>query len=147
MTSESGCFGAGAVHETTSDFPKEMHEVTSESVGVSTDLTHETKSEIRRAMWEELHETASEQGTVRAGAVHEVTSESADPALEKIRGSTGKSRDLMHETKSESGSTAPGSMHEIRSEVRDILHEMESEFTDRVARGLLDGLRRAAAVR
>lgn len=62
-------------------------------------------------------------------------------------GTTGKVREPVHETKSEFGETGPGTLHEITSEVREALHEMESEFTDRVARGLLDGLRRAAAVR
>ena len=53
----------------------------------------------------------------------------------------------MHETTSEPGCPGAGAVHEIKSEFREAVHEMESELTDRVARSILEGLRRAAAVR
>ena len=53
----------------------------------------------------------------------------------------------MHETTSEPGCPGAGAVHEITSEFREAVHEMESELTDRVARSILEGLRRAAAVR
>lgn len=156
--SESGRFGAGAMHETTSDFQERMHETTSESTGFGTGLPHEIKSESREVLHEiesesngtqaeTLHETASESGNLAAGGVHETTSDFAAVALEKTHGTMGKDRESLHETTSESGGTASRSMHEIWSEVREALHELESDFTDRVARSILEGLRRAAAVR
>ena len=53
----------------------------------------------------------------------------------------------MHETTSEPGCPGAGAVHEIKSEFREAVHEMESELTDRVARSILEGLRRTAAVR
>ena len=53
----------------------------------------------------------------------------------------------LHEIKSDFGKTEPESLHESTSEIRKRLHETESELAERVARRLLEGLRRAAAVR
>ena len=53
----------------------------------------------------------------------------------------------MHETTSEPGCPGAGAVHEIKSEFREAVHERESELTDRVARSILEGLRRTAAVR
>lgn len=53
----------------------------------------------------------------------------------------------MHETTSEPGCPGAGAVHKIKSEFREAVHEMESELTDRVARSILEGLRRTAAVR
>ena len=53
----------------------------------------------------------------------------------------------MHETTSEPGCPGAGAVHEIKSEFREAVPEMESELTDRVARSILEGLRRTAAVR
>lgn len=130
--SEFSRFRAGAVHEITSDFQDGLHETTSEQSGFGKVRPHEIKSEFREA----LHETESESGGTMAETLHEMTSESP------VRG-PGR----MHETRSESGAPAQESVHEIRSEVREAVHEMESELTDRVARSILEGLRRAAAVR
>lgn len=152
--SESGRFGAGAVHETTSDFQERMHETTSESAGFGTGLPHEIKSELRETLHETeseihpatqevLHETTSEQAASTAGAVHEIKSDFQRAIQENAL----EIPEELHETTSESGRNAPGAMHEIRSEVREAVHEMESELTDRVARSILEGLRRAAAVR
>ena len=38
-------------------------------------------------------------------------------------------------------------LHESKSEVRETVHETKSESVERFAEGLLEGLRRAAAVR
>lgn len=154
MTSESGRPKAKAMHETTSDFPERMHETTSESAGPGAKVPHEIKSELRKP----LHETESESGGFQAGMLHEMTSESGSLAAGEvheikshfqraIQENALEIPEEMHETTSESGGTASRSMHEIRSEVREALHELESDFTDRVARSILEGLRRAAAVR
>ena len=126
--SESGRSGAGAVHETTSDFPEEPHEI---------------KSELREA----LHETESESGGTMAETLHEMTSESPARGPGRLHETGSEIPEELHETTSESGAPAQERVHEIRSEVREAVHEMESELTDRVARSILEGLRRAAAVR
>lgn len=169
IASESGGFQGGTLHETTSDFLERMHETTSESGGNSTVLPHEIKSELREILHETesehragtgegMHEIKSESPTYNGRVVHETKSDSPEADLEKTNAVmrdfpktmheiTSESKlsgdELLHETESESRET----VHEIRSEVREILHEMESELTDRVARSILDGLRRAAAVR
>ena len=53
----------------------------------------------------------------------------------------------LHETKSESAAVRREGLHESRSEVGETVHEMKSESVERFAEGLLEGLRRAAAVR
>ena len=53
----------------------------------------------------------------------------------------------MHETKSESVAARRRGLHENKSEVEETVHEMKSESVERFAEGLLEGLRRAAAVR
>ena len=75
-----------------------------------------------------LHETESEVGE----AVHESRSEV---------------RETVHETKSELTAARRRGLHESRSEVREAVHETKSESVERFAEGLLEGLRRAAAVR
>lgn len=104
-------------HETESEIPEKMHETTSEPGRPGAGAVHETKSEF----WETLHETESESGGTMAETLHEMTSEFGAPAQESV--------------------------HEIRSEAREAVHEMESELTDQVAQSILEGLRRAAAVR
>ena len=49
--------------------------------------------------------------------------------------------------KSESAAERRQGLHESRSEVREAVHETKSESVERFAVGLLEGLRRAAAVR
>ena len=120
-------FGSKNV-ETEHGAERDLHEDKSEIVGTM----HETKSEIAPKSRESLHESKSEI----AGTMHETKSESAP-----------KSRESLHESKSESA----GTMHETESEIvsRSVegLHETESELAERVARELLDGLRRASWVR
>ena len=56
-------------------------------------------------------------------------------------------REAVHETKSESAAARRRGLHETESEVGETVHEMKSESVERFAEGLLEGLRRAAAVR
>lgn len=69
------------------------------------------------------------------------------PSGEKPEDRRAKAVRLPHETESE----IPEKMHETTSEPgcpgAGAVHEMESELTDRVARSILEGLRRTAAVR
>ena len=54
---------------------------------------------------------------------------------------------LEHEMMSESAAERREGLHENRSEVGEAVHETKSESVERFAEGLLEGLRRAAAVR
>ena len=56
-------------------------------------------------------------------------------------------RETVHEMKSESAAERRQGMHESESEVGETVHETKSESVERFAEGLLEGLRRAAAVR
>ena len=56
-------------------------------------------------------------------------------------------RETMHETKSESAAERRQDLHENKSEVGETVHETKAESVERFAEGLLEGLRRAAAVR
>ena len=55
--------------------------------------------------------------------------------------------ETVHETKSESAAERRRDLHETESEVEEAVHETKSESVERFAEGLLEGLRRAAAVR
>lgn len=55
--------------------------------------------------------------------------------------------EALHEMKSESAAARRRGLHESRSEVKEAVHETKSESVERFAEGLLEGLRRAAAVR
>ena len=55
--------------------------------------------------------------------------------------------EAVHEMKSDSAAARREDLHESRSEVREAVHETKSESVERFAEGLLEGLRRAAAVR
>ena len=55
--------------------------------------------------------------------------------------------ETLHETESENDAAGGDPLHESKSEVTETLHETTSELAERVARELLDGLRRAAWVR
>lgn len=89
---------------------------------------HESESEVR----ETLHEMKSESATSRRRGLHESRSE------------VGES---VHETKSGSAAARRRGLHESKSEVGETVHETKSESVERFAEGLLEGLRRAAAVR
>lgn len=79
-----------------------------------------------------LHESKSENGAGSGNALHETESEITE---------------TLHENKSENDATGGDPLHESKSEVTETLHETTSELAERVARELLDGLRRAAWVR
>ncbi len=93
---------------------------------------HESKSEIDGRGGANLHESESENGAESGNALHESTSEYAK---------------TLHENKSENDAAGGDPLHESKSEVTETLHETTSELAERVARELLDGLRRAAWVR
>ena len=93
---------------------------------------HESKSEINGRDGASLHESESENGAGSGNALHEGESEITK---------------TLHETESENGAGSGNALHESKSEVTETLHETTSELAERVARELLDGLRRAAWVR
>lgn len=93
---------------------------------------HESKSEIDGRGGADLHESESENDAGSGNALHEGESEITE---------------TLHENKSENGAERGGGLHESKSEVTETLHETTSELAERVARELLDGLRRAAWVR
>lgn len=80
----------------------------------------------------ELHETESEV----QDAVHEITSEFPSKAAGTLHETTTEFRETVHEIKSE-----------FPTDGQKTLHEITSELAERVAERLLEGLRRAAAVR
>ena len=55
--------------------------------------------------------------------------------------------ETVHETRSEFAVARRQGMHETESEAGEAVHETKSESVERFAEGLLEGLRRAAAVR
>ena len=55
--------------------------------------------------------------------------------------------ETVHETKSDLTAEKRGGLHESKSEAGEAVHETKSESVERFAEGLLEGLRRAAAVR
>lgn len=93
---------------------------------------HESKSEIDGRGGANLHESESENGAGSGNALHEGESEITE---------------TLHETESENDAAGGEPLHESKSEVTETLHETTSELAERVARELLDGLRRAAWVR
>lgn len=93
---------------------------------------HESKSEIDGRGGANLHESESENGAGSGNALHEGESEITK---------------TLHENKSENDAAGGNPLHESKSEVAETLHETTSELAERVARELLDGLRRAAWVR
>lgn len=93
---------------------------------------HESKSEIDGRGGANLHESESENGAGSGNTLHEGESEI---------------KETLHETESENDAAGGDPLHESKSEVTETLHETTSELAERVARELLDGLRRAAWVR
>lgn len=100
---------------------------------------HETESEFRST----VHETESEF----PGTVHEIKSEFAANEQQALHEMKSEFQKPLHETESE----FQEGLHEITSEFdenrREPLHEMTSELAEKLAAYLLEGLRRAAAVR
>ena len=116
------------LHESESEAGEALHEIKSDLTTERREGVHESKSEIR----ETVHETKSDSAAERRQGLHESRSEVGKP---------------VHETKSELTAERRQGLHESRSEVGEAVHEMKSESAERFAEGLLEGLRRAAAVR
>ena len=116
------------LHESESEAGEAVHETKSESAAARRQGLHESRSEAE----ETLHETKSESAAERRRGLHESRSEVGE---------------ALHETKSESAAARRRGLHESKSEVGETMHEMKSESVERFAEGLLEGLRRAAAVR
>lgn len=116
------------LHESESEVEKTVHETKSDLTAEKRGGLHESKSEVRETM----HEMKSESAAARREGLHENRSEA---------------REMVHETKSESAAERRQDLHENKSEVGETVHETKSESVERFAEGLLEGLRRAAAVR
>lgn len=103
--------------------------------------TTESGAETDRTLG--LHETESEFPET----VHEIESDFPETVHETKSEFQGNGQGGLHEMESD----FPEAVHETKSEIRgdrqERLHETESEFAERTARLLLEGLRRAAAVR
>ena len=142
------------LHESESEAGEALHEMKSESAAARREGVHESESEVR----ETVHETKSESAAARRGGLHENRSEVGKPvhetksefAAERREGlheSRSEAGEAVHEMKSESAAARRRGLHESRSEVKEAVHETKSESVERFAEGLLEGLRRAAAVR
>ena len=116
------------LHESESEAGEALHEMKSDLTAERREGLHESRSEVG----ETLHEMKSESAAARRRGMHENRSEVGE---------------LVHETKSEFAAERRQGLHESKSEVREALHESKSESVERFAEGLLEGLRRAAAVR
>ena len=116
------------LHESESEAGEAVHETKSESAAERREGLHESGSEVE----ETLHETKSESAAERRRGLHESRSEVGE---------------TVHEMKSESAAVRRDGLHESKSEVGETVHETKSESVERFAEGLLEGLRRAAAVR
>ena len=121
--------GRGAnLHENKSEAEEAVHEMKSESAAARRRGLHESRSEVG----EPVHETKSESAAARRRGLHESRSEVGE---------------ALHETKSDLTAERRQSLHENKSEAEETVHESKSESVERFAEGLLEGLRRAAAVR
>ena len=142
------------LHEKKSEVGEPVHETKSESAAMRREGLHESKSEVREAVHEMKSESAAarreglhESKTEVRETVHETKSELTAERQEGLHESRSEVGETMHETKSDSAAERRRGLHESRSEVREAVHETKSESVERFAEGLLEGLRRAAAVR
>ena len=130
-------------HESKSEFREGLHETESEFPEKAAGALHETTSEIPPETPRFLHETTSEL----PGSMHESKSEFAADGHQALHESKSEVPEGLHETESDFRE----GLHETKSEFgenrREVLHETTSELAERVAARLLEGLRRAAAVR
>ena len=104
---------------------------------------HESKSEAGEA----VHEMKSESAAARRRGLHEKKSESATARRRGLHETESEVGETVHEMKSDLTTERRDGLHENRSEVGETVHETKSESVERFAEGLLEGLRRAAAVR
>ena len=140
---ESESEAGEALHEMKSDLTAARRRGLHENRSEAREMVHETKSELTAARRRGLHESRSE---VRE-TVHEMKSESAAMRREGLHESRSEAEETLHEMKSESAAERRQDLHENKSEVGETVHETKSESVERFAEGLLEGLRRAAAVR
>ena len=140
---ESESEAGEAVHETKSDLTAARRENLHESRSEVGETVHETKSESATERRQGLHESRSEVEET----VHETKSESAAARRRGLHESKSEAEETLHEMKSESAAERRQGVHETESEVGEMVHETKSESVERFAEGLLEGLRRAAAVR
>ena len=131
------------LHESESEVEETAHEMKSESAAARRRGLHEMKSESAAARRRGLHESKSEAEET----LHETKSESAAERRRGLHESRSEVGETVHEKKSESAAARRRGLHESRSEVEEAVHETKSESVERFAAGLLEGLRRAAAVR
>ena len=106
-------------------------------------LTGENQTARKRKKSKHAHESKSEFGAETGDALHENTSELTRGDVRLMHEITSEIAEAMHESESEFREN----VHETKSESAEMLHENTSELAERVARELLDGLRRAAWVR
>ena len=142
------------LHESESEAGEALHEMKSDLTAARRRGLHENRSEVE----EPVHEMKSESAAARRRglhesrseveeAVHEMKSESAAERREGLHESKSEVRETVHETKSELTAIRREGLHESESEVGEVVHESKSESVERFAEELLEGLRRAAAVR
>lgn len=115
-----------------SDFVPQNLALSEENDRFSAPFELSGKAEEVSGQGSNLHETKSEFAAERRDGLHESKSEV---------------RETVHETKSELTAEKRRGVHESKSEVGETMHESKSESVERFAEGLLEGLRRAAAVR
>lgn len=132
-----------ALHEMKSDLTTERWQGLHESRSEAEETLHEKKSESAAARQEGVHETESEVEET----LHEMKSESVAERREGLHETESEVGETLHETKSELTAERRQDLHENKSEVGETVHETKSESVERFAEGLLEGLRRAAAVR
>lgn len=104
---------------------------------------HENTSEIQTSAEMGLHEITLDFPET----LHETTSEFGGKPLETLHETESEVRETVHEIKSDFQNTPHETKSEIGENRREAAHETTSELAEQVAQRLLDGLRRAAAVR
>lgn len=113
-----------------------------QNVGVSDKMD----GSLQKTEREFLSERAAPERGYALG-LHESKSEINGRGGANLHESESEITETMHENKSENDTAGGDPLHESKSEVTETLHETTSELAERVARELLDGLRRAAWVR
>ena len=113
-----------------------------QNVGVSDKMD----GSLQKTEREFLSERAAPEDGYALG-LHESKSEIDGRGGANLHESESEIMETLHENKSENDAAGGDPLHESKSEVTETLHETTSELAERVARELLDGLRRAAWVR
>ena len=136
-----------AAHETKSEIRETVHEITSEIQPAAEMGLHEMTSEFGSSPPETLHETELE---IRE-TVHEIKSEFPKDRRQTLHEAmsefSGKSLETLHEIESDFLEPPHETKSEFDENCRETMHETTSELAEQVAERLLEGLRRAAAVR